>query len=170
MALTGRGRFKGITVIPQTPDGLLRAFKFDAVLDTGESNPGEAFRHPVQNGAEGITDATRLMSPVLTCSGLVSDTPVDFFTPPGDRAIELYQLIKDIQRESQPVTVITSWLGEQRDRWPEMIEGRRGQDTGAAIEISITFVKFRLATTQVIPSFVDSDVLALGSQTVQTSF
>ena len=170
MALTGFGRRKGITVVPQTADGLLRAFRFDVTLDVAESNPGQAFRHPIQNGAEGITDAVRIESPTLSISGIVSDTPVEFLTPPGDRAIELYEQIKSIRREAVPVTVLCSWLPLLENMWPEVIEGRRGQDTGAAIEISINFVKFRFVTTQIVPALIDSDVLALGSQTIQTSF
>ena len=157
-------------MIPQTADGLLRAFKFDAVVNMSESNPGQAFRHPVQNGAEGITDDVRIDPPSFSCSGIVSDTPVSYFTPPGDRAVELYALIKSIREEAIRVTVITSWLGALSNRWPEVIEGRRGQQTGAAIEITISFVKFRFATTQVIPSVIDSDVLALGAATLAQGF
>ena len=170
MALSGNNRVKSVTVVPQTPGGLARAFRFDAALDMVETNPGSASRHPVQNGSEGIVDNVRRDPPTFSVSGLVSDTPVEYFTLPGDRAIDLYQLIKDIRKDEVLVTVITSWLPLLRDMWPEMIEGRRGQDTGAAIEISINFAHIRIATTQVIPALIDSDVLALGSQTIQTGF
>lgn len=170
MALTGINRVKSVTIVPQTPDGLARAFRYDVVTDMTETNPGSASRHPVQNGAEGIVDNVRRDPPTFTTSGLVSDTPVEFFTLPGNRAIDLYQLIKDIRRDEVLVTVITSWLPLMRDMWPEVIEGRRGQDTGAAIEISINFAHVRLSTTQTIPALIDSDVLALGSQTIQTGF
>lgn len=168
-SLLSLNRIRTVTVIPETPNGLREAWSFDWVTEMTETNGGQAFRHPLQNGQEGITDGTRLEPPELSVSGTATDTPTAFLIPnyqhPG--SVALYEQIKAIRARQIPVTVITSWAGTQFQRWPEVITGTHGAANGASIDISINFVRFRLVYTQLTPAQVDSDVLLLGSQTVQ---
>jgi hypothetical protein len=160
---------KTVTVIPETPNGLREAWSFDVVTEMTETNGGQAFRHNLQNGQEGITDGVRRDPPELSVTGLATDTPTKFLIPnyqhPG--AAGLYAAIKAIRDREIPVTVITSWTGTQLTRWPEVITGSHGAADGGSINISINFVRFRLVYTQLTPAQVDSDVALLGSQTVQ---
>lgn len=165
--LLGFQRIQTVTVIPETPTGLSEAWSFDNVSDMSETLPGQAYRHPLQNGQEGITDGTRLEPPEFQVDGLLTDTPVRFLLPrthPG--AATLYDQIKAIRARQIPVTVITSWAGILSSRWPEVITGSHGASDGASIRVSINFVRFRLVTTQVLPAQTDADLLLLGSQEV----
>lgn len=173
-------RVRTVIVIPNTPTGASEAWQFDCVMSMTETNSGQAYRHPLQNGQEGITDATRLEPPEFQVEGITTDTPVRFLSPrlrsvvggaldrhPG--AVALYEQIKRIRERQIPCTLITSWAGEAgvlTNRWPEVITGSRSAGGGAAINISINFVRFRLVKTRLIPSEVDSDVQLLGSQEV----
>jgi hypothetical protein len=166
--LLGFRRIQTIVVVPENPAlGLAAAFAFDAVTDMQETSPGQAFRHPLQNGYEGITDGTRIEPEEFTCTGIVTDTPVRFLLPvvpqhPG--AVALYEQIKAIRRLQTPVTVVSSLTGVITGRWPEVITGKRGAGQGASIEISVNFVKFNIVYTQLVPAQVDADVLLAGSQ------
>jgi hypothetical protein len=162
-------RIRTVTVIPDTPNGLAEAWSFDIVTESTETNGGQAFRHPLQNGQEGITDGTRLEPPEFSVGGLATDTPVKYLIPdyehPG--AVALYEQIKAIRARQIACMVITSWAGTLLSRWPETISGSHGAADGASINISINFVRFRLVYNQLTPAQVDSDVMLLGSQTVQ---
>jgi hypothetical protein len=107
----------------------------------------------------------------------VTDTPVRFISPraigvlqgafrPHPGAATLYEQIKIIRAQQQPVTVVTSWAGVLTNRWPEVITGAHGAADGGSIRISINFVRFRFVRTQLVPSEIDSDVQLLSSQTV----
>lgn len=168
--LLGFRRIQTVTVIPETPTGLAEAWQFDCVTDMSESNPGQAYRHPLQNGQEGITDGTRLEPPEFSVDGIVVDNPIRFLLPrPSQGAVSLYEQIKSIRERQIPVAVVTSWAGVLRNRWPENITGSHGAGDGASIRVSINFVRFRLVTTMLVPVQVDSDVLLLGSQTTSIS-
>ena len=165
-SLLSQDRLQTVIVVPETANGIRDAWEFDAVLSMTDSNPGQAFRHPLQNGQEGITDGTRLEPNEFQCEGVLTDTPVRYFLPrqhPG--AVSLYEQIKSIRRQQVPVTVYTSWVGLLTSRWPQVITGTHGASEGASIRMTIQFVHFRLVRSQVIPGQVDSDVLLLGSQT-----
>lgn len=175
-SLLSIGRIKTVVVIPQTPLGLAEAWQFDVVTDMSENNPGTAFRHPLQNGQEGITDGTRLEPPEFSVEGVCTDTPVRFLSPrligilsgilrPHPGAVALYDQIKEFRSRQVPCTVITSWAGVLTNRWPEVIQGSHGAADGASIRMSINFVRFRLVSTVPIPSLIDSDNLLLGAQT-----
>lgn len=169
--LIGPTRIRTVTVIPETPNGLAEAWSFDVVTEMTETNGGQAFRHPLQNGEEGITDGTRLEPPEFSVGGITTDTPVRFLLPnentghPG--AVALYEQIKAIRARQIPVQVVTSWAGTLLSRWPEVITGSHGPADGGSINISINFVRFRLVFSQLTPQQVDSDVMLTGSQTVQ---
>jgi hypothetical protein len=162
-------RLRTVTIIPDTPNGLAEAWSFDVVTEMSETNGGQAYRHPLQNGQEGITDGTRLDPPEFSVGGLATDTPTKFLIPnyqhPG--AVALYEQIKAIRARQIPVTVMTSWAGTLLSRWPEVITGSHGAADGASIVISINFVRFRLVYAQLTPQQIDSDLGLLGSQTVQ---
>jgi len=165
--LLSLNRLQTVIVVPETPGGERDAWQFDCVVNMSESNPGTAFRHPLQNGQEGITDGTRLEPPEFQVEGLLTDTPVRFLLPsehPG--AVALYDQIKEMRRRQIPLTVYTSWAGLLTNRWPETATGSHGAQDGGSIRLSLNFVKFRLVRTQLIPGQVDSDVLLLGSSTV----
>lgn len=167
--LLGVRRTQTVTVIPETPAGAAQAWAFDCVVSMSEANPGQAYRHPLQNGVEGITDGTRLEPPEFQVEGIVTDTPIRFLIPGIHQgAAALYEQIKAIRAQQVPVTVITSWAGTLRNRWPEVITGTHNADSGASISISINFVRFRLVYTQLVPQQIDSDVGLLGSQTVNS--
>lgn len=167
--LLALNRIQTVTVVPETPTGLAEAWSFDVVMEMTETNGGQAFRHPLQNGHEGITDGTRLEPPEFSVTGITTDTPTKFLIPdfshPG--AVALYEQIKIIRARQIPVTVHTSWAGTLLSRWPEVITGSHSAANGASINISINFVRFRLVYSQLTPAQVDSDVMLLGSQTVQ---
>jgi hypothetical protein len=168
--LIGPKRIRTVTVIPETPDGLAEAWSYDVVTESTETNGGQAFRHPLQNGQEGITDGTRLEPPEFSVGGITTDTPVRSLIPVGDEhpgAVALYEQIKAIRARQIPVMVMTSWAGTLLSRWPEVITGSHGAADGGSIQISINFVRFRLVFSQLTPQQVDSDVALLGSQTVQ---
>lgn len=168
--LLGFGRRLTVTVIPEIPGGAALAWAFDCVQSMTETLPGQAFRHRLQNGQEGIIDGTRLEPPEFQVEGIVTDTPVRFLLPavhPG--AVALYEQIKAVRAQQVPVTVVSSLTGALSSRWPEVITGSHGADTGASIRISINFVHFRLVSTILIPAQVDSDVLLLGASTTTIS-
>lgn len=170
--LLGIRRIRTVTVVPETPGGLAEAWAFDIVTDMQESSPGQAFRHPLQNGYEGITDGTRIEPEDFSVTGITTDTPVKFLAGVGRQhpgAVALYEQIKEIRRRKIPVAVQTSWAGVLRNRWPEVITGTHGASQGASIQISINFVKFNFVFTQLTAAQVDSDILLLGSQTVSTT-
>lgn len=167
--LLGLRRIQTVTIVPETPNGNREAFAFDTVMDMQETSPGQAFRHPLQNGFEGITDGTRLEPEEFSLTGLVTDTPIRFLLPtvaghPG--AVALYEQLKALRRRQVPVTVYTSWAGVLFSRWPETITGKHGAGQGASIELSVNFVKFNIVFTTLVPQQVDGDVLLLGSQSV----
>lgn len=164
--LLGFNRIRTVTVIPETPNGLAEAFSFDVVQDMTENSPGQAYRHPLQNGQEGITDGTRLEPEEFDAQGIVSDTPIRFFNPTAQGSVAAYEQFKALRKRQIPLTVITSWAGTLLSRWPENITGSHGTSDGASIRISTKFVRFRLVFTQLLPAQVDSDVLLTGSQTV----
>ena len=160
-------RVRTVTVIPETPNGVREAWSFDCVTSMSENNPGHAFRHPLQNGQEGITDGTRLEPPEFQVEGVLTDTPVRFLLPrQHEGAVALYDQIKAMRRRQIPLTVITSWAGVLTSRWPETLTGSHGPAEGGSIRLTLNFVKFRLVRTQIIPGQVDSDVLLLGSSTI----
>lgn len=167
--LLGERRIRTVTVIPDDT-GLAGAWAFDVVTDMQETSPGQAFRHPLQNGFEGITDGTRLEPEEFSVTGIVTDTPIRFFTPrvhPG--AAALYDQIKALRRRQVACTIITSWAGMLSGRWPEVITGTHGAAQGASIQIAINFVKFNIVFTELTPQQVDADVLLLGSQQVSVA-
>lgn len=165
--LLGIRRIQTVTIIPEPAElRLAEAWQFDGVMEMSEANPGQAYRHPLQNGQEGITDGTRLEPPEFQVDGLVTDTPIRYLLPrPHQGAVALYEALKTLRNRQIPVAVITSWAGVLRNRWPENVTGSHGAGDGASIRISISFVRMRLVTTQLVPAQVDSDVLLLGSQT-----
>lgn len=164
--LLGQRRIRTVTVIPDDM-GPAGAWAFDVVMNMNETSPGQAFRHPLQNGHEGITDGVRLEPETFSVSGLTSDTPIRWFVPgPHKGAAALYEQIKAIRRRQKSVTVITSWAGVLTGRWPEVIQGTHGAQQGASIDISIDFVKFNIVFDMLMPLQVDADVLLLGAQTV----
>jgi len=168
--LLGNQRVRTVTIVPETPTGYAEAWEFDCVVNMSESNPGQAYRHPLQNGQEGITDGTRLEPPEFSVDGIVTDTPVRYLLPKSHQgAAALYEQIKAMRARQIPLTVITSWAGTMRSRWPEVISGSHGAKDGASIGITINFVRVRIARLQLIASQVDSDVLLLGSQSVSIS-
>ena len=177
MSFTGPGRQRSITVIPQTPRGLLDAFRFDAILTASESHPGQAFKHPVQLGVEGLTDAVYLDSPTLSATGVVGDNPVELLAGllgpvtfgTTDRAISLYDQLISLRAQRVPLTILSSWRPPLANRWIESIDATRGAQSGNTIELSVSFVKMRFAVTQVVPSQIDSDVLLLAQQTIDIS-
>lgn len=178
---------KSVTVIPQTDSPLLDAFTFDLTENVQITYPGSAFRHPLQNGNEGITDAVHLDSPELQVSGVLSDTPI---TPiagipgplqialglggfgasvqPGTpgRKTSLLELLLRIREAKVPVTVLCSWLPPLRNRWPETVDAARGKEQGNSLTVSVRFPRMRIVTTGVIPALQDSDIVALSQQTV----
>lgn len=167
--LLGNRRVRTVTIIPDDT-GLAGAWAFDVVTDMQETSPGQAFRHPLQNGYEGITDGTRLEPEEFSVTGIVTDTPIRFFTlreHPG--AAALYEQIKALRRRQVACTVITSWAGMLTSRWPEVITGTHGAGNGASIQIAINFVKFNIVFTQLTPQQVDADVMLLGDQTVSVA-
>jgi hypothetical protein len=168
--LLGPRRVRTVTIIPDDR-GLAGAWAFDVVTDMQETSPGQAFRHPLQNGYEGITDGTRLEPEEFQVSGIVSDTPVRFFitTKQHPGAAALYEQIKALRRRQVACTVITSWAGMLTSRWPEVITGTHGASQGASIQIAINFVKFNIVFTELTPQQVDADVLLLGSQQVSVA-
>ena len=160
-------RLQTVIVVPETPNGAREAWAFDVVVNSSESNPGQAFRHPLQNGQEGITDGTRLEPPEFQVEGVLTDTPVRFLLPrKHEGAVALYAQIKEMRRRQIPCTVYTSWAGLLTSRWPAVISGSHSAADGASIPVTINFVKFRLVRSQLIPGQIDSDVLLLGSSTV----
>jgi hypothetical protein len=160
-------RLRTVTIIPEVPGGLALAWSFDSVQEMTESNPGQAWRHPLQNGQEGITDGTRLEPPEFQVDGLVVDTPIRSLLPvPHPGAATLYEAIKKIREQQIPVTVITSWAGALSTRWPEVITGSHGAADGGSIRISINFVRFRLVSVLLAPTLIDSDMALLGIQTI----
>lgn len=167
-SLLGFGRTLTVTVIPETADGPSQAWSFDVTTQQSESLPGQAYRHPLQNGEEGIVDAVRREPPEFVVSGLATDTPIRALSPRRFAgAAQLYAQIKQIRAQEVPVTVITSWAGTLTSRWPESIQGDHSTASGASIEIGINFVRMRLNYLQLTAAQVDSDVLLVGSQTVQ---
>jgi hypothetical protein len=168
--LLGYRRIQTVTIVPETPGGTLEAFAFDTVMDMQETSPGQAFRHPLQNGYEGITDGTRLEPEEFSLTGLVTDTPIRFLLPFSARshpgAAALYEQLKALRRRQVAVSVITSWAGVLTGRWPETITGKHGAGQGASIELSVNFVKFNIVFTTLVPQQVDADVLLLGAQSV----
>ena len=165
--LLGERRIRTVTIIPETPTGIAEAFAFDVVTEMQETLPGQAFRHPLQNGVEGITDGTRLEPPEFSVTGIVSDTPIRFFGPSHNGAVALYEQIKALRARQIALTIITSWAGVLTNRWPEAITGSHGAAQGASIQISLNFVKFNIVYTSLVPAQVDSDVLLAGAQSVQ---
>ena len=167
--LLGERRVRTVTVIPDDL-GLAGAWAFDVVSDMQETSPGQAFRHPLQNGYEGITDGTRLEPEDFSVTGIVTDTPIRMFTArPHPGAATLYEQIKALRRRQVACTLITSWAGMLTGRWPEVITGTHGTANGASIQISINFVKFNIVFTTLVPQQVDADVLLLGSQSVSVA-
>jgi len=172
MSFFGPTRRKSVTIIPQTGDAeLLGSFTFDAVTSATETRSGSVFRHPIQQGIEGITDAVRRDPPTFECDGVVSDNPTDFLTGdvfggPTDRAISLYDHLIELRAAEVPLTILTSWRPPMFNRWPPSIVATRTSETGAAIEISITFERLRIAQVGVVPSQVDSAILLLAQQEV----
>ena len=166
--LLGLSRILTVTVIPETPNGLREAWAFDNVQEMTETNPGQAWRHPLQNGSEGITDGVRLEPPEFQVDGLATDTPIRFLVPQFDHpgAAALYDQIKLMRARQVPLTVRTSWAGTLTNRWPEVITGSHGASNGASINISINFVRFRFVYSQLTPQQLDSDVQLLGGQSV----
>jgi len=166
--LLGAGRIRTVTVIPETITGPAEAWSFDIATDQSESLPGQAYRHPLQFGQEGITDGVRREPPEFVVNGLASDTPIKSLSSVRfTGAAQLYDQIKIIRAQEVPLTVITSWAGVLSSRWIEVIRGTHNTSNGASIVISLNFVKMRLNFLQLVPAQVDSDVLLLGSQTVQ---
>jgi hypothetical protein len=179
VAITGQGRRRSVTVIPQTTTPLLDAFSFDLTESVQITYPGSAFRHPLQTGDEGITDAVHLDAPDLQVEGITANTPITslagllpFSLGPvafadGDRMTSMLELILAIREAKVPVTVLCSWLRPLYDRWPETINASRGKDDGNTIRVSVRFVRMRMVTTQLIAAVQDSDIVALGQQTVE---
>ena len=98
---------------------------------------------------------------------MLTDTPIRFLTlreHPG--AVALYEEIKALRRRQVACTVLTSWAGMLKSRWPEVITGTHGAGNGASIQIAINFVKFNIVFTELTPQQVDADVMLLGDQTV----
>jgi hypothetical protein len=157
-----------VTIIPQTPTPLLLSWRLDAATAVSRQHPGQVFRHPIQSGREGITDAVQIDPDVLQISGILTDLPISlgaFLTPP-DRAARMYDLLITLRRQRQALSVITSWTGELRNRWISQFTATRGQTTGAAIEISMTVEKLRIVRTQLVPQQLDTDIQLLGMSTV----
>lgn len=171
--LLGARRIRTVTIIPEAPGGLLDAFSFDTVTEMSENSPGQAFRHPLQSGFEGITDGTRLEPEEFSLTGLVTDTPIRFLLPVTGRghpgAAGLYAQLKALRRRQVAVSVVTSWAGNLTGRWPETIVGTHGAAQGASIQLQVNFVKFNIVFTSLVPQQVDADVLLLGSQSVSVT-
>lgn len=176
MAVVGQGRTQSVTVIPETASPLLDAFTFDLTSSMKISYPGKAFPHPVQNGVEGITDAVHLESPVFSVTGITANTPIvplagflPFSRPLTDatRMTTQLGLLLAIRELKVPVTVLCSWLPPLRSRWPEVVDAERNTESGTTIGVSVNFVRMRIVTTSLVPALQDSDIVALGSQTVE---
>ena len=108
MSFTGPGRQRSITVIPQTSRGLLDAFRFDAILTASESHPGQVFKHPVQLGVEGITDAVYLDSPTMQATGVVGDNPVELLA--GVSAIDIAEARRIRRRQEARLFIQQQFL------------------------------------------------------------
>lgn len=157
-----------VTIIPQTPAPLLDAFRLDAATAVARSHPGSVFRHPIQSGREGITDAVRIDPDVLSITGIVSDIPLGLVavaTPEG-RAARMYDLLQKMRELRIALQVATSWTGLLRDRWISEFTATRNSATGAAIEITMTIEKLRVVRTIMVPQQLDADIALLGMSTV----
>lgn len=110
MSFTGPGRRVSLTIVPQTARGLLDAFRFDAILTMSESHPGQVFKHPVQLGVEGITDAVYLDSPSLQANGVVGDNPVELLA--GATAIDLSEARRIRRRQESRLFIQQTLLSQ----------------------------------------------------------
>jgi len=164
--LLGARRVRTVTLIPETPTGAQEAWSFDLVTDMSETHPGQAFRHPLQNGEEGITDGVTYGPPELSVTGLLTDTPANFFIPREGGSVSAYQALISMRAQGVPITVVTSWAGTGKSRWPEVITGQHGAAQGASISVTANFVKFNIVKLQLTSAELDSDVQLLGSQEV----
>jgi hypothetical protein len=131
----------------------------------------------VQSGAEGITDAVYIGSPTFSVTGLSANTPIvpllGFLPFSGgieaDRMISAVELLLQIRSLRIPITVLSSWRKPMKNRWPVVVGLERNQESGNTIGVSVNFVKFRIVQLGVIPQQQDSDILAIGQQTVELS-
>ena len=170
MAVFDFAKPSSVTVIPQTPTPLLDAFRFDAATAVARSHPGSVFRHPVQSGREGITDAVRIDPDVLSITGIITDTPVSFITfPAPNRAARMYDLLQKMRELRIALAVATSWTGLLSNRWISEFTATRSNTTGAAIEVTMTIEKLRIVRTMLVPSQLDADIALLGMATVSVS-
>jgi hypothetical protein len=67
-------------------------------LNVTESHPGQVFKHPVQLGIEGITDAVYLDAPSMQATGVVGDNPVELLA--GVTAIDIAEA-RQIRRRQE---------------------------------------------------------------------
>lgn len=157
-----------VTIIPQTPAPLLDSFRFDAATAVARSHPGSVFRHPIQSGREGVTDAVRIDPDVLQITGVISDVPVAFaaIATPAGRAARMYDLLQKLRELRIALSVATSWTGLLTNRWISEFTASRNSATGAAIEITMTIEKLRIVRTQLVPQQLDADIALLGMATV----
>ncbi len=163
--------FTSVTIIP-TLLPVLGSFRLDAARTVSRSHPGQVFRHAIQSGREGITDAVHIDPDVLSVSGIITDFPVELgaIATLPERAARMYDLLQKMRELRQPLTVITSWTGLLANRWISSFDVSRNQTTGKAIEISMTIDKLNIVSLIMAPQELDADIALLGMSTVSVGF
>ena len=164
-------KITSVTIAPALLPAL-GAFRLDASKVVTRSHPGQVFRHPIQSGREGITDAVQIDPDTLSITGVITDLPVSLLaigSPPG-RAARMYSLLETMRDLRQPLNVITSWTGMLTDRWISSFEASRSETTGGAIELSLTIDKLNIVRTIMVPQQLDADIQLLGMATVSVSY
>ena len=164
--------YRSLTIIPQTPTPLLDAWRLDACTSVSVQHPGEVFRHPIEAGREGITDAVQIDPPSLAAAGILNDFPLGFeaIATAPDRAARMYDLLVKLRDQRKALTVITSWTGLLRDRWIKDFTVTKSSASGSSLEIAMTIEKLNIARLQLVPQQLDQDIQLLGMSTVAVAF
>jgi hypothetical protein len=161
-----------VTIIPQTPTPLLDAWRLDACTAISVQYPGEVFRHPIEAGREGITDAVQIDPPPILITGILNDFPLSFeaiVTAP-DRAVRMADLLAKLREQRKPLTIVSSLTGMLTDRWITNFTVTKSSASGSSLEITMMIDKLNIARLQLVSQQLDQDIRLLGMSTVSTSF
>ena len=164
--------------MPQTATPLLDAFSFDLTRSMTITYSGTATSHPVQNGAEGVTDMIVIDPAAVSISGVTANTPaiaragfsgrlLAVLAVNTDRMITLTDLIVSMHEMKLRCTVYCAWHKPLFDYWPGTVGLTRDQSSGNTIPTTLTFTKIRTVNSMTIPTMQDSDVLALAQSRVE---
>ncbi len=127
------------------------AVELDASLNETHSSSVDVTQHPVEDGAD-ITDHVRIKPETISITGVVTNTPLIFlasFRESPTRAEEAYETMRELLRNREPISVITT-LRQYDNMILTNMQTSRDARTGNVVQCTLNFQEIIIANSETV--------------------